>query len=38
MIDLIAFAVSLDRDGVKFGLGDNGDLGVEVDAKIYFNN
>ena len=31
---LVAFAVSLDRDGIKFGLGDNGDLSVEVDAEI----
>ena len=35
---LVAFAVSLDRDGVKFGLGDNGNLGVEVDAKIEFSD
>ena len=34
--DLIAFAVSLDGDGVKFGLGDDGNLGVEVDAKIFY--
>ena len=33
---LIALAVSLDRDGVKFGLGDNGDLSVEVDAEIKY--
>ena len=31
---LIAFAVSFDRDGVKFGFGDDGDLSVEVDAEI----
>ena len=31
---LVALAVSLDRDGIKFGLGDNGNLSVEVDAKI----
>ena len=31
---LVALAVSLDRDGIKFGLGDNGDLSVEVDAEI----
>ena len=31
---LIAFAVSFDRDGVEFGFGDDGDLSVEVDAKI----
>ena len=30
---LVALAVSLDRDGIKFGLGDNGDLSVEVDAE-----
>ena len=34
--DLIAFAVSLDGDGVKFGLGDDGNLSVEVDAKIFY--
>ena len=33
---LVAFAVSLDRDGVEFGFGDNGDLSVEVDARIEF--
>ena len=32
-MELIAFAISLDWDGVQFGLGDNGDLGVEVDAE-----
>ena len=32
---LIALAVSLDGNGIKFGLGDNGNLSVEVDAKIY---
>ena len=31
---LVALAVSLDGNGIKFGLGDNGNLGVEVDAKI----
>ena len=31
---LVAFAVSLDGNGIKFGLGDNGDLSVEVDAKM----
>ena len=31
---LVALAVSLDRDGIKFGLGDNGNLSVEVDAKL----
>ena len=31
---LVALAVSLDGNGIKFGLGDNGDLSVEVDAKI----
>ena len=35
-IHLVAFAVSLDRDGVEFGFGDNGDLSVEVDARIEF--
>ena len=30
--NLIALAVSLDRDGIKFGLGDDGHLSVEVDA------
>ena len=34
---LVAFAVSLDRDGVKFGLGDDGNLCVEVDAEIKFS-
>ena len=34
MNHLVALAVSLDRDGIKFGLGDNGNLSVEVDAKI----
>ena len=32
---LVALAVSLDGNGIKFGLGDNGNLSVEVDAKIY---
>ena len=31
--ELVAFAVALDRDGIKLGLGDNGNLGVEVDAE-----
>ena len=31
---LVAFAVSLDGNGIKFGLGDNGDLSVEVDAEM----
>ena len=31
--DLVALAVSLDGNGIKFGLGDNGNLGVEVDAE-----
>ena len=35
-IDLVAFAVSLDRDGVEFGFGDNSDLSVKVDAKMEF--
>ena len=30
---LIALAVSLDRDGIKFGLGDDGNLSVEVDTE-----
>ena len=30
---LIALAVALDGDGIKLGLGDDGDLGVEVDAE-----
>ena len=29
---LIVLGVSLDRDGIKFSLGDNDDLSVEVDA------
>ena len=33
---LVALAVSLDGNGIKFGLGDNGNLSVEVDAKIIF--
>ena len=32
---LVALAVSLDRDGIKFGLGDNGNLSVEVDAEMF---
>ena len=31
-MDLVALAVSLDGNGIKFGLGDNGNLSVEVDA------
>ena len=31
---LVALAVSLDGNGIKFGLGDNGNLGVEVDAEM----
>ena len=31
---LVALAVSLDGNGIKFGLGDNGNLSVEVDAEI----
>ena len=31
---LIALAVTLDGDGVEFGLCDDGNLGVEVDAEI----
>ena len=34
-MNLVALAVSLDGNGIKFGLGDNGNLSVEVDAKIY---
>ena len=30
---LIALAVTLDGDGVEFGLCDDGNLGVEVDAE-----
>ena len=37
MLNLVAFAVSLDRNGIKFGLGDNGNLSVEVDAKNIVN-
>ena len=33
LVDLVALAVSLDRDFVELGLGDDGDLGVECDAK-----
>ena len=36
VIDLVALAVSLDGNGVKFGLGDNGNLGVEVDAELVY--
>ena len=32
---LIVLGVSLDRDGIKFSLGDNDDLSVEVDAAIF---
>ena len=32
-MNLVALAVSLDGNGIKFGLGDNGNLSVEVDAK-----
>ena len=31
---LVALAVSLDGNGIKFGLGDDGNLSVEVDAEI----
>ena len=34
LLCLIALAIALDGDGIKFGLGDNGNLSVEVDAKI----
>ena len=30
---LVALAVSLDGDFVQLGLGDDGDLGVECDAR-----
>ena len=30
---LIALAVALDGDGIELGLGDDGDLGVEVDTE-----
>ena len=33
LLCLIALAIALDGDGVKFGLGDNGNLSVEVDAE-----
>ena len=35
MKHLVALAVSLDRDGIKFGLGDDGNLSVEVDAENF---
>merc|ERR1719454_2166011 len=35
--DLVALAVSLDGNGIKFGLGDNGNLGVEVDVSGHNN-
>ena len=31
---LVALAVSLDGNGIKFGLGNDGNLSVEVDAEI----
>ena len=34
---LVALAVSLDGNGIKFGLGDNGNLSMEVDAKVEIN-
>ena len=34
LLCLIALAIALDGDGIKFGLGDNGNLSVEVYAKI----
>ena len=34
LLCLIALAIALDGDGIKFGLGDDGNLSVEVDAKI----
>ena len=33
LLCLIALAIALDGDGIKFGLGDNGNLSVEVDAE-----
>ena len=33
---LVALAVSLDGNGIKFGLGDDSNLSVEVDAKIIY--
>ena len=32
-MNLVALAVSLDGNGIKFGLGDNGNVSVEVDAE-----
>ena len=32
--NLVALAVALDGDGIELGLGDDGDLGVQVDAEI----
>ena len=32
--NLVALAVALDGDGIELGLGDNSDLGVQVDAEI----
>ena len=34
LLCLIALAIALDGDGIKFGLGDDGNLGMEVDARI----
>ena len=34
VVGLVALAVSLDGNGIKFGLGNDSNLGVEVDAKI----
>ena len=36
VIDLVALAVSLDGNGVKFSLGDNSNLGVEIDAELEY--
>ena len=35
LLCLIALAIALDGDGIKFGLGDNGNLSVEVDAENF---
>ena len=34
LLCLIALAIALDGDGIKFGLGDNGNLSVAVDAEM----
>ena len=35
LLCLIALAIALDGDGIKFGLGDDGNLSVEVDAENF---